>query len=100
MKVKTKMKNGMTTVRVLANHPMETGWRKDDETGEIIPEKFIQELNCIHDGREVFVAYLSQGISKDPYLAFSFSGGNKGDKLVLKWIDNTGESATTEAEIR
>ncbi len=99
MKVKVKIIKGMTNVRVLAKHPMENGRRKDDETGELIPEKFIQELNCIHKDKEVFVAFLSQSVSKNPYLAFSFNGGKQGGELVLKWLDNTGESFTTKAVI-
>lgn len=99
MKIKAAISKEITTVKVLAKHPMETGRRKDEETGALVPEKFIQELNCIHNNREVFIAYLSQSVSKNPYLSFSFSGGKQGDKLVLRWIDSTGESLTAETEI-
>ncbi|MBQ0725233.1 MAG: thiosulfate oxidation carrier complex protein SoxZ, partial [Cycloclasticus sp.] len=37
MKAKAKSKNDVTTVRILAKHPMETGRRMDKETGEKIP---------------------------------------------------------------
>ena len=46
MKVKAKAKNNITSVRVLAKHPMETGRRINKESGEKIPAKYIQELTC------------------------------------------------------
>jgi len=100
MKVKAKAKNNITSVRVLAKHPMETGRRIDKESGEKIPAKYIQELTCEHEGNVVFVAQLGTSVSKNPYLAFSFEGGKKGDALQLRWNDNTGDVAKVEAKIK
>ncbi len=100
MKVKAKMRKDMVSVKLLAQHPMETGLRKDKETGETIPAKFIQELSCMYKEKTVFIANFGRAVSKNPYLAFSFSGGQKGDPLTLSWIDNTGETKTTEAVIK
>ncbi len=79
---------------------METGLRKDKETGETIPAKFIQELTCVHNEKTVFIANFGRAVSKDPYVAFSFSGGQKGESVSLSWVDNTGDSKTTEAVIK
>ena len=38
-------------------------------------------------------------MSKNPYLAFSFKGGAKGDKIVVSWKDNKGDTRTDEAAI-
>jgi sulfur-oxidizing protein SoxZ len=100
MKVKAKVKNNITSVRVLAQHPMETGRRVDKKTGEKIPAKYIQEFTCEHDGKVVFLAQFGTSVSKDPYLAFSFEGGKKGDSLQLRWNDNTGDVEKTEATIK
>jgi sulfur-oxidizing protein SoxZ len=100
MKVKAKVKKNITTVRVLAKHPMETGRRVNKETGEKIPAKYIQELTCEHDGKVVFVAQLGTSVSQNPYFAFSFEGGKKGDTLNLRWNDNTGDSEKKEAKIK
>lgn len=100
MKAKAKVKNNVTTVRLLAKHPMETGRRVDKETGELIPAKFIQELTCEHNGKAVFQAQLGTSISQNPYFAFSFNGGAKGDKLNFRWNDNTGESLKSETVIK
>jgi len=39
------------------------------------------------------------GISKNPYLAIKVKGAKAGDKVVVKWTDNTGDSNTAEAII-
>ena len=33
-------------------------------------------------------------VSKDPYLAFKFKGGAKGDKISVTWTDNKGDTRT------
>ncbi|MEO1888858.1 MAG: thiosulfate oxidation carrier complex protein SoxZ [Cycloclasticus sp.] len=100
MKVKAKVKNNITNVRVLAKHPMETGRRVNKESGEKIPAKYIQELTCEYKGKVVFLAQFGTSVSKNPYLAFSFEGGVKGDTLQLRWNDNTGEVDKTDAKIK
>jgi sulfur-oxidizing protein SoxZ len=79
---------------------METGRRKNKETGELIPAKYIQELSCEHEGKVVFLAQLGTSVSKDPYFAFSFNAGEKGQKVQLRWNDNTGEIKKVEAVIK
>ena len=100
MKVKAKMKADKVIVKVLAKHPMETGLRKDKNGGDLIPAKYIQELSCIHKEKLVFLAEFGRAVSKDPYIAFSFSGGQSGDTLALKWVDSMGDSKEVEAVIK
>ncbi len=38
-------------------------------------------------------------VSQNPFLSFKFKGAAKGDKVVVKWTDNKGESRTDEATI-
>ncbi len=99
IKIRAKSADGVTTVKALMTHPMETGARKDKKTGETIPAHFIQEVSCESGGKRLITAYWSGGVSKNPYLSFKFAGGNKGDKLTLSWVDNKGESDSTEATI-
>ena len=42
MKVRAIIKNNITNVRVLAEHPMETGLEIYEETGQKKPAKYIQ----------------------------------------------------------
>ena len=99
IKIRAKVSNGVTTVKSLMSHEMETGLRKDKKTGEPIPAHFIQEVTCKQGDNTVFTAYWSGGVSKNPYLSFKFSGGAKGDAITLSWADNQGGSDSAEAEI-
>lgn len=100
MRVRATSKDGVTEVKALINHPMETGQRKDSKTGELVPAHFIQEIWCEHNGKEVMRAAWSGGVSKNPYLAFKFSGGASGDTVKITWQDNKGESDSAEASIK
>ena len=99
IKLKAKEQDGVVTVKALITHPMETGARKDKKTGEVIPAHFIQEVTCEHGGNTVMTAQWSGGVSKNPYVTFKFSGAAKGDAIKLSWVDNKGESDSTEDTI-
>lgn len=100
IKIRAKESNGTVEVKCLMNHPMETGLRKDSKTGKMIPAHFIQEVDATAGGKKVMTAYWSGGISKNPYLAFSFEGGSKGDELTISWVDNMGETDSGSTKIK
>ena len=80
------------------SHEMETGQRKD-ATGKIIPAWFIQNVTVTHNGKTVLCAQWGPAVAKNPFVAFKFKGGAKGDKVVVTWQDNRGEKRTDEAMI-
>jgi sulfur-oxidizing protein SoxZ len=100
IKLRAKVSNGVTTVKALMSHPMETGQRKDKKTGEKIPEHFIQEVVGEHNGKVVITTSWSGGVSKDPYLSFSFKGGADGEMVKVSWTDNKGGSDSSEVKIK
>lgn len=100
IKMRAKSKDGVTTVKALISHPMETGLRKDKKTGKPIPAHFIQEVICEHKGNTVLTANWSGAISKNPYLSFRFSGAAAGDTIKLSWVDNMGNKDSTEAAVK
>jgi sulfur-oxidizing protein SoxZ len=100
IKIRAKASGGVTTVKTLMSHPMETGLRKDSKTGEMIPAHFISEVTAEHNGNVVMSANWSGAISKNPYLSFKFKGGAAGDKVKISWVDNMGESDSLEAPIK
>ena len=100
MKIRAKNKDGVTTVKALMNHPMETGLRKDKATGEPIPAHFIQEVVCKAKDAVVMTAAWSGGISKNPYISFKFEGATAGDPVEITWTDNKGESETASTKIK
>jgi sulfur-oxidizing protein SoxZ len=92
--------NGVTTVKVLISHPMDTGLVKDKNTGKFIPAHFIQEVVCEHNGARLLTAEWGTAISKNPYLSFRFKGGKAGDAIKLNWVDNLGNSDSGEVAIQ
>lgn len=97
IKLKTKLRGDVAEVKSLMLHPMETGARKDPDTGALVPAHHIKQLTFEHNGRTVMVANFSTAVSKNPYFGFSFKGASAGDKLKASWVDNLG--ATDELEI-
>ena len=100
IKIRAKLKNDVTTVKALINHPMETGLRKNKKTGKMIPAHFIEEVICELNGKKVMNAHWGTAISKNPYLSFRIKGANKGDKLKLSWKDNTGKSDSAVGTVK
>ena len=100
IKIRAKAKNGITTVKALVSHPMETGLRKDKKTGKKIPAHHITEVNAIYDGNTVMTANWGPAISKNPYLSFKFKGGSSGEKITISWIDNKGKGDSLDATIK
>src|ERR1700740_2643674 len=92
--------NGDTTeVQALIQHPMDSGFVKDDK-GQIIPPHFIEQLIFEHGDKKVFIADWGPAVSKDPYVKFGFKGANKGDDLKISWTDNKGASDSIMAKIQ
>jgi sulfur-oxidizing protein SoxZ len=100
IKMRAKASDGVTTIKALISHTMETGTRKDKKTGKKIPAHFIQEVVCEHKGNKIMVANWGPAISKNPYLSFKFTGGASGDTVKLSWVDNKGEKDSKEATIK
>ena len=100
IKIRTKRMDGHTQIRTLIAHPMETGRRRDKETGEFIPAFYIQELTIKHKGKIVASAVMGPSISKNPYFAFLLKGGESGDEISISWLDSKGNSDTEITAIK
>jgi len=100
IKMRAKASDGVTTIKALISHVMETGTRKDKKTGKKIPAHFIQEVVCEHKGNKIMVANWGPAISKNPYLSFKFKGGSSGEKIKITWVDNKGKGDSLEAAIK
>jgi sulfur-oxidizing protein SoxZ len=99
MKIRASAKGDGAEIKCLMNHPMETGLRKDAKTGALVPAHHITNVTATLNGTQVLNAQWGGGISKNPYLAFKVKGGKKGDKVVVSWVDNTGDKNSAEASI-
>jgi len=99
MRIRAVANGDTVEVKVLMRHDMETGQRKD-AAGALVPAHFIQNLQVKCNARVVLDAQFGQSVSKDPFLAFRFKGGAKGDKVSVRWTDNLGDSRSDEAEVQ
>ena len=98
MKIPARLKNGVTEVKALMIHPMETG-RRIDDAGETVPAHFIQQVTATLNGKTVLEAQWGTGISKNPYLTFRLRGANLGDKVAVNWVDNKGATNAIEGVV-
>ena len=98
MKIRASLVGDGTEVRVLMSHEMETGQRKDEQ-GRLVPAWFIQSVTVTHAGRTVLTAQFGPAVAKNPFLAFRFKGGAKGDKIAISWVDSRGNRRSDEATI-
>jgi len=97
IKIRAKLKGDIADVKALMPHNMESGLRRDPETGELVPAHYITDVVAVHDGEVVLTAYWGTAVSKNPYLAFSFTGAVAGDTIKIRWIDNFGDNSEGEA---
>lgn len=98
MKIRATVQGDVADVRVLMAHPMETGQRK--QAGKVVPLHFIQSITATLNGTTVFSADISQAISRNPVFAFKVKGAKAGDKIVITWKDNKGDTRTDETTVR
>lgn len=98
-RVKAKANGGQTEVKMMAKHEMESGQRKDKD-GNPIPAQFINNVVVSYGGNKVFETNMGPAISKNPYFAFTFEGGAKGETVEIAWSENTGGSGSDTGKIR
>ena len=99
IKMRIRKNGDEVLVKALITHPMETGRRVDQETGETIPAHFIQTVIAEYEGKKVFTAYWGTGVSQNPFISFKFKGGEESKAVTLSWFDNKGQSDSLETEI-
>jgi sulfur-oxidizing protein SoxZ len=84
-------------VRIAIRHPMETGFRRD-ENGVRQRRNAIVALVCRYHGTEVFRAITSPGIAANPTLRFYLRADRTGD-LDFWWIDDDNVEGTAKATL-
>lgn len=95
MKIRAKLLGDIAEIKLIINHPMETG-RKKDDAGQLIPAHFIQLMTISLNDQPVLSSQWGTGIAKNPYLTCHVKA-QLNDKVTVSWLDNLGESATQDA---
>jgi sulfur-oxidizing protein SoxZ len=85
-------------VRALAQHPMETGYRRSAE-GQLLPRDLVRRVEARFDGEPVFAAELHAAIAANPYLAFHLRVPRSGT-LTVTWQGDGGVAHSESARIR
>jgi len=98
-KIRARMREGGAEVKVLLQHPMETGNRSDRTTGLKVPRHFIRELVCEHNGKIVLSTDWSWGMARNPYISFRIRHASPGDRISVRWRDDRGAEDTIEAVV-
>ena len=84
-------------VRIIIQHPMETGFRHDD-VGRLIKRNVINVFSCRYNGAEVFRADLSPGIAANPYLQF-YTVAEASGELEFNWVDDEGTEGSERQSV-
>lgn len=98
LRVPRTAKRGETVeIRVMIEHPMESGFRHDN-MGEPIPRHIATAFDCSYDGRNVFRATLHPAVSTNPYFVFYIVAQETGE-LVFSWVDDRGGTVTATSQL-
>lgn len=84
-------------IRVLIQHPMESGFRRGSR-GEAIPRDIITKFECIYVDETVFSADFFPAVAANPLLTFHTRAVETG-QLLFRWTDQNGTVWQETAEI-
>jgi sulfur-oxidizing protein SoxZ len=97
MRIKAKEKKGVTTVKVLAKHPMTSyAEAKKKKTKANYMTSMIGKVGS----ETVYEVSTSPQLSKNPYMKFKFKGAYKGKKIEMTWTDLSGASKSKSKKIK
>lgn len=99
-KIRATLQGEITEIRLLLQHPMENGQRKNPAGGGLIPAHFIQHLSLSANGKVLVEAQLNTSVARNPLFAFRTRGLRVGDSVSVHWRDNLGEQRSDEAKVQ
>ncbi len=85
-------------VRLLIQHPMETGFRRDVD-GNILEANLLESLSLDFEGQPVFNALTMNALTANPFLTFVVAVKQSG-KFSARWRDMKGNVGSISASVR
>ena len=85
-------------VRLLIQHPMETGYRRDVQ-GDVIEANLLESLSLDFEGQPVFTARSMNALTANPFLAFVVAIKKSGN-FNARWRDQRGNTGSISASVR
>ena len=98
IKIRANLQGEIAEIRVLLQHVMETGQRRDDK-GQTLAAHFIQTFAITLNGKPIINGQLNTSISRNPLFTFKTRGIKPGDKLAVNWTDNLGDKRQDEITV-
>jgi sulfur-oxidizing protein SoxZ len=99
IKIRATLLGEQTEIRILMQHPMETGLRKDPASGQIIAAHFIQTFTVSANGKLLIEGQLNTSVSRNPLFTFRTRGLKAGDKVIANWVDSKGDQRSDESPV-
>ena len=100
IKIKPKDYKAGEIVKIdfMAMHPMETGMRKDKDSGQLIPAHYIDEVKFMFNDQLITKMVIWESLSVNPLMSISFKVPGEGTlKVIAK--DNKGQIVESTAKI-
>ncbi|MDD5051784.1 MAG: thiosulfate oxidation carrier complex protein SoxZ [Sulfuricurvum sp.] len=98
IKPKTYAVGEVVKIDFMAMHPMETGMRKNKDTGEVIPAHYIDEVKFMFNDQVITKMVIWESLSVNPLFSISFKVPAAGMlKIIAK--DNKGQSVESTEQI-
>ncbi len=85
-------------VRLLIQHPMETGFRRDVD-GNVLEANLLESLSLDFEGQSVFNALTMNALTANPFLTFVVTIKQSG-KFNARWRDMKGNVGSISASVR
>lgn len=92
IKLRTSWQEDIVEIRLMMPHPMETGQRKDLESGKPVAAHFIETFIVSANGQELVRGQLNTSIARNPLFSFYARGLKAGDRIEVIWTDNRSEA--------
>jgi sulfur-oxidizing protein SoxZ len=96
MKLKAKEKGGIVEVKGMFKHDMLSYQEAERKK---VATNFLTHIKATVGADVVFEMSVSQFVSKDPFIKFSFKG-SKGDTVVIKSVDLLGNKDEDTVEVK
>ncbi|MDX9742417.1 MAG: thiosulfate oxidation carrier complex protein SoxZ [Arcobacteraceae bacterium] len=96
MKLKAKASNGIVEVKSMFKHEMLSYQEAERKK---VPANFLTYIVATVGSETVFEMSVSQFVSKDPFIKFTYKGG-AGDEIVVKTVDLLGNKEEDKVVVK
>ncbi len=96
MKLKAKASNGIVEVKCMFKHDMLS---YSEAERKKVPANFLTYIIATVGSETVFEMSVSQFVSKDPFIKFTYKGGI-GDEIVIKTVDLLGQKEQDKIAVK